>query len=678
MSGQFEQRRLARPSYQLDVLDAFVGDEQLRARAELRRRGASSAPRAGATTELAARARPPRRAARRAARARRGHRGARAGRGGRAARGARAAAARDRARRGRDRGREALAPDEGEGAAGARARRRARAAPLEQIAPELAPRPTSCATSSFGCARRRLELRRFLDVARGRARPAGAARGRARADRRREAAVPLRDLRGAARSSGRCARRAGGARGRSRPARSGGGALAAAESALRQARPAAGQGRRGSRGAVREGGRGRAPRDRPRRGRVPRPSCASASRAQAGADAVAFLIRPNPGLPFAPVAETASGGELSRIALAIAAVAGGETMVFDEIDAGIGGETAHAVGETLAAPRRASPGDHDHAPPADREPSQSATSASKRSPATRRTRGSSSWTTTSRQDELRAYARRPGVPANACDDHARTFVEHTGPARLDGERSTSSAGSSPDDIAIIDHADLDRVSAEELIESGVRVVVNVRPSQTGRFPNPGPLDARPRRRRLIDAPGAELFDEVTDGELLTVRAAASTERRRASRPGTRCEADELDEALAEQRRASQRRSSVRREHDALHARGGAAARRRHRLPGPRRRAFATGTRSSSRAARATSATSRIVRPYIRDFRPVLVGVDGGADALLEAGYRPDVMPRRPATRCRRAARRSVVSGGRAGRRARAGCPRTTSRGAARD
>ena len=67
----------------------------------------------------------------------------------------------------------------------------------------------------------------------------------------------------------------------------------------------------------------------------------------AGADAVRFLIRPNPGLPAAPVAETASGGELSRIALAIAAVAGGETMVFDEIDAGIGGETAHAVAETL-------------------------------------------------------------------------------------------------------------------------------------------------------------------------------------------------------------------------------------------------------------------------------------------------------------------------------------------
>jgi DNA repair protein RecN (Recombination protein N) len=70
-----------------------------------------------------------------------------------------------------------------------------------------------------------------------------------------------------------------------------------------------------------------------------------------GRDAVAFLVRPNPGLPLAPVAETASGGELSRVALALRAVAhagaGEPTIVFDEIDAGIGGRTAHAVAEAL-------------------------------------------------------------------------------------------------------------------------------------------------------------------------------------------------------------------------------------------------------------------------------------------------------------------------------------------
>jgi DNA repair protein RecN (Recombination protein N) len=72
---------------------------------------------------------------------------------------------------------------------------------------------------------------------------------------------------------------------------------------------------------------------------------------QSGRDEVAFLIRPNPGLPFAPVADTASGGELSRIALALRAVAhagaGEPTILFDEIDAGIGGQTAHAVAEAL-------------------------------------------------------------------------------------------------------------------------------------------------------------------------------------------------------------------------------------------------------------------------------------------------------------------------------------------
>src|SRR3989475_13319655 len=69
-----------------------------------------------------------------------------------------------------------------------------------------------------------------------------------------------------------------------------------------------------------------------------------------GADEALFLVRPNAGLPFAPVAETASGGELSRIALAIAAVAGGETLVFDEIDAGIGGGTANARGRPPKRP----------------------------------------------------------------------------------------------------------------------------------------------------------------------------------------------------------------------------------------------------------------------------------------------------------------------------------------
>ena len=72
----------------------------------------------------------------------------------------------------------------------------------------------------------------------------------------------------------------------------------------------------------------------------------------AGADEVEFLIAPNPGVPAGPLRETASGGELSRVMLAlmsVAAAAGAATLVFDEVDAGIGGQTARAVGEQLRA-----------------------------------------------------------------------------------------------------------------------------------------------------------------------------------------------------------------------------------------------------------------------------------------------------------------------------------------
>ena len=72
--------------------------------------------------------------------------------------------------------------------------------------------------------------------------------------------------------------------------------------------------------------------------------------ASTGAEQVEFLIAPNPGVPAALVRDTASGGELSRIMLALMSVAstgGPATLVFDEVDAGVGGQTARAVGERL-------------------------------------------------------------------------------------------------------------------------------------------------------------------------------------------------------------------------------------------------------------------------------------------------------------------------------------------
>src|SRR6185295_7092977 len=104
------------------------------------------------------------------------------------------------------------------------------------------------------------------------------------------------------------------------------------------------------------------------------------------------------------------------------------------------------------------------------------------------------------------------TPSPAADAVAFVIIlEHTAPARLGRRTKDLVKRLRPDEIAIIDHTDLDRVSAEELVDARVRVVVNVARSASGKFPNPGPLELVRSGVCLIDAPGADLFDDVTDG-----------------------------------------------------------------------------------------------------------------------------------------------------------------------
>ena len=218
-----------------------------------------------------------------------------------------------------------------------------------------------------------------------------------------------------------------------------------------------------------------------------------------------------------------------------------------------------------------------------------------------------------------------------------SFVEFTGRARL-GRRTKNLVGRlGPGDVAIIDHQDIDRVSAEELLESGVRVVVNVARSQTGRFPNPGPLLLVRGGVRLIDAPGAPLFDELSDGEDVSVRGASVFRNGSCLANGRTLGAEELARALAEQRG---------RVTEALE--GFAENTLRYLLDEGRLLAEgvefpALETRFRDRHALVVARGPgykrdlAIVRPYVRDFKPVLIGVDGGADALLAGGMKPDVI-----------------------------------------
>ena len=218
-----------------------------------------------------------------------------------------------------------------------------------------------------------------------------------------------------------------------------------------------------------------------------------------------------------------------------------------------------------------------------------------------------------------------------------SFVEFKGNAKLDRRTKHLVRRLSADDVAIIDHTDLDRVSAEELVESGVRVVVNVAPSQSGRFPNPGPLLLVRGGVRLIDAPGAELFDQVSEGELLTVRGGSVFRNGTCLAAGRVLRPEELAGALAEQESRvtdaleafAENTMRYLREEGRLLARGIEFPALRTRFRDRHALVVARGPGHKR--------DLRIVRAYIRNFKPVLIAVDGGADALLEAGLRPDVI-----------------------------------------
>jgi DNA repair protein RecN (Recombination protein N) len=346
MSGQFEQRRLARASYQLDVLDSFCGEGQLRVRADLRvawrelvaaRRRHEELSR-GADAEEARLAElralvedteglaPDEEDALRAERERLRHVGE-------LAEAATAAV-------------EALVPEEGEGAAALAGRAERSLAAVTEIAPELARAAGELRDAEVRLTETALELRRFLDSL------------EAEPDRLEQVEAGLERIADAKRrfrseTYGELLDRADQARAElaaldegADPVSAAADALAAAEKRVGELSDRLGKARRAAlepfaravEAELHGIGLGDGEFQVELDDREPGPG---------GADAAKFLIRPNAGLPFAPVAETASGGELSRIALAIAAVGGGETMVFDEIDAGIGGQTAHAVGETL-------------------------------------------------------------------------------------------------------------------------------------------------------------------------------------------------------------------------------------------------------------------------------------------------------------------------------------------
>jgi uncharacterized membrane-anchored protein len=215
--------------------------------------------------------------------------------------------------------------------------------------------------------------------------------------------------------------------------------------------------------------------------------------------------------------------------------------------------------------------------------------------------------------------------------------EISGPARLGRRTKRLVKTLQPGAIAVLDHRDLDRVSAEDLIAAGVRAVCNCSPSSTGAYPNMGPLLLVQAGVHLVDLPDDALFEALRDGDEITLRGgdvlrgttvlargvvqepeavrAATDERRREIGDALEAFAQNTIEHMLEERELLSGRIEL-----------------------PR---FETDFRDRPALIVVRGVDHqkdlRALRPYIRDVKPAILAVDGGANALLAEGFKPDMI-----------------------------------------
>ncbi|WP_415839349.1 putative cytokinetic ring protein SteA [Nocardioides zeicaulis] len=212
-----------------------------------------------------------------------------------------------------------------------------------------------------------------------------------------------------------------------------------------------------------------------------------------------------------------------------------------------------------------------------------------------------------------------------------------GPARIHRRTATLLGRLHAGDVAVLDHVDLDRETAQALVDAGVVAVVNAGPLISGRYPNLGPELLVQAGVVVVDQAGAEVFERLRDGTDVRVDAgivhAGDTlvaTARELTPDLVRSEMAAARSGLAAQLESFTHNSTefLRREQDLLlHG---------HGVP-------ETATSMAGRPvvvavrSHGWEAELRGIRPFVREQRPVLVGVDKGADALAASGHRPDVV-----------------------------------------
>jgi uncharacterized membrane-anchored protein len=213
----------------------------------------------------------------------------------------------------------------------------------------------------------------------------------------------------------------------------------------------------------------------------------------------------------------------------------------------------------------------------------------------------------------------------------------SGTVRLDRRTKRLVGRLRPGDIAVIDHVDLDRVAADSLVAVGVSAVLNAKPSISGRYPNLGPEALIKAGITLVDDLGEDLFRNLREGDAVRIEGDAVFIGDAKIASGRRQDADTIDTAMVDAREglsvqleafAANTMEYLKQERDLL-LNGIGVPDVATKIAGKHALIVVRGYDYKE--------DLDVLRPYIREFKPVLIGVDGGADALVEAGYTPDMI-----------------------------------------
>jgi uncharacterized membrane-anchored protein len=218
--------------------------------------------------------------------------------------------------------------------------------------------------------------------------------------------------------------------------------------------------------------------------------------------------------------------------------------------------------------------------------------------------------------------------------HRPEYAGPSGVARLDKRTKNLTKRLKPGDVAVIDHLDIDRVSAEALVACRPAAVVNAERSISGRYPNLGPEILVEAGIPLLDATGGEVFTSVREGDFVHLDGETLFSGETPVATGVLLDEESVAQAMVDARAglaiqleafAGNTMEYLKRERDLL-IDGVGIPDVTTKIDGRQVLIVVRGYHYKEDLA--------ILKPYIREYRPVLIGVDGGADALLEAGYQP--------------------------------------------